>query len=169
MHFVPGHVSESKPGYARVAFPGESGIVSDWLPVAVPFSMTDKVCWQLPIQTQVMCCMGPHLDEGVIIGATYNEEDTAPEGVSENVFKILFEDGTEIKYDKTAHELTATFGTVVYKWNRNGFLQQKGSDTLKQILVLITEAVQQVVVLYGNNPDYTKLTQALTKINNILE
>lgn len=50
-----------------------------------------------------------------------------------------------------------------------GLLLKKGSDTLKQALTLIVEAVQQVVVLYGNNPDYAKLAQALVKINNLLK
>jgi len=35
-------------------------------------------------------------------------------------------------------------------------------------LQLQNEAMQQIVVIYGNSPDYLKLTQAAEKINNIL-
>jgi hypothetical protein len=43
-----------------------------------------------------------------------------------------------------------------------------GTDTLKTILTDIVNAVQQIVVMYGNNPDYDKLTAAIVKINNLL-
>lgn len=59
-------------------------------------------------------------------------------------------------------------GTVSVDVNATGFELKKGTDTLKQILVLLVEAIQPIVVIYGNNPNYTKLTQALTKINNLL-
>jgi hypothetical protein len=51
----------------------------------------------------------------------------------------------------------------------NGFLIKKGEDSLKQIIQLIIEAVQQIVVMQGNNPDYAKLVQATEKLNNVLK
>ncbi len=65
-------------------------------------------------------------------------------------------------------EIKSVVGTSEFTID-DGFLMQKGSDTLKQILTLIVEAVQPIVVIYGNNPVYAKLTQALTKINNLLK
>lgn len=59
-------------------------------------------------------------------------------------------------------------GTVKYDVDDTGFLIKKGNDTLKKILQNIIEAVQQVVVLQGNNPDYIKLQTALTSVNNLL-
>lgn len=59
-------------------------------------------------------------------------------------------------------------GTAQYNLNEVGHLVTKGEDTLKEALTLIVQAVQQIVVLQGNNPDYMKLTKALEKINNIL-
>jgi hypothetical protein len=59
-------------------------------------------------------------------------------------------------------------GTVRYEVDDTGFLFQKGDDTLKEVLSLLIESVQQIVVIEGNNPDYDKLTQALTKTNNLL-
>lgn len=52
---------------------------------------------------------------------------------------------------------------------QNGFLLQKDQDTLKQVLTLMVQSIQNIVVLYGSNPDYIKLNQALTKINNLLK
>lgn len=50
-----------------------------------------------------------------------------------------------------------------------GFLIKRGNDTLKDIIQMIIEATQQIVVLYGNNPDYSKLAQALSKLNLVLK
>lgn len=49
-----------------------------------------------------------------------------------------------------------------------GFLLQKDADTLKETLTLIIQAVQQIIVLEGTNPDRIKLAQALIKVNNLL-
>lgn len=80
-------------------------------------------------------------------------------------------------------EFLIKIGQKTYKLNDTGHLIKGGNDTLKQVLELmiegsklIIEATQQILVLYGNNPDYAKLTQAnvdkftqaLTKLNNIL-
>jgi hypothetical protein len=65
-------------------------------------------------------------------------------------------------------EVLIKIGTVYYSMNDEGFLLKKGSDTLKDILKLIVEAMQVIVVMQGNNPDYGKLTQAMLKINNLL-
>lgn len=59
-------------------------------------------------------------------------------------------------------------GPVKFEVDSSGFLVQKGTDTLKEILTLIIEAVNVIVVLQGHNPDYIKLQQAFTKINNLL-
>jgi hypothetical protein len=56
----------------------------------------------------------------------------------------------------------------VVEQDATGLLIQKQSDTLRQALELIIQAVMKVVVVQGQNPDYAKLQQALTKIQNIL-
>jgi hypothetical protein len=58
-------------------------------------------------------------------------------------------------------------GDLVFEVGTDQFTVKKGADSLKDALTLIVEAIQQIVVIYGNNPAYDKLTQALTKINNI--
>lgn len=60
-------------------------------------------------------------------------------------------------------------GTVKMQIDSTGFLIQKDNDTLKIILQNIIEAVQPIVVLQGNNPDYIKLQTALTSVQNLLQ
>lgn len=66
-------------------------------------------------------------------------------------------------------EVLFEVGTCKYQLKANGFLIKKGDDTLKQVLTLLVESIQPIVVVYGNNPNYVKLNQALTKINNLLQ
>jgi hypothetical protein len=79
-------------------------------------------------------------------------------------------------------EIKFKIGTTYYSADDTGFLIKKDNDTMKEMIQLMLEthqltieAVQQIVVLYGNNPDYSKLVQgltkkgqALTKMNNLL-
>jgi phage baseplate assembly protein gpV len=142
-----GIVSEYKQGYARVFFEKE-GILSDWLPVNYGFTKGNKQLFPLVIETQVHCLMDEHCEEGVIIGGTYNDVDTPPS--NDDRYTMEFDGG-----------ITVSIG--------DKYKLMKGSDTLKQILTLIVEAVQATVVLQGNNPDAAKLSQALGKINAIME
>lgn len=59
-------------------------------------------------------------------------------------------------------------GTAVHQITTTGHLIKNGTDTLKDALNLIIEGVQQIVVAYGNNPDYVKLQQASLIIQNLL-
>ncbi len=60
-------------------------------------------------------------------------------------------------------------GTSLLEIDTSGITAKRGNDTLKQVHQLTIEAIMQVVVIIGNNPAYDKLTQALTKLNNILK
>jgi len=59
-------------------------------------------------------------------------------------------------------------GNTLMEQDATGLLVQKQNDSLRQALELIVEAVMKVVVVQGQNPDYVKLQQALSKIQNIL-
>lgn len=61
-----------------------------------------------------------------------------------------------------------SIGETVIEQDSTGLLIQKQADTLKQIVQLIIESVQQIVVLQGTNPNYDKLLQATAKLNNVL-
>lgn len=69
------------------------------------------------------------------------------------------------------HEITdivEIIGDTRYSHNANGFLLAKGNDHLLKVFQLIIEAVMQIVVIQGTNPDRMKLQQALTAAQNIL-
>lgn len=59
-------------------------------------------------------------------------------------------------------------GSTEFKMDATGFEISKGADTLKQVFTLLIEAVMQIVVMQGNNPNYVKLQKALLKVNNLL-
>lgn len=59
-------------------------------------------------------------------------------------------------------------GDAIVEQDATGLLIKKQNDTLLQALELIVQAVMKVVVIQGTNPDYAKLQQALTKLQNIL-
>jgi hypothetical protein len=84
------------------------------------------------------------------------------------IVEFLTKEASYVSMVSKVSEVKYKIGTAYYSTTEAGFLIQKGNDTMKQALVLIIEAVQQIVVMYGNNPDYLKLTQAMTKINNLL-
>ncbi|UAY57284.1 phage baseplate assembly protein V [Arachidicoccus terrestris] len=103
-----GLVCEVKPGYAKVNFDDDDDLATDWLPVLVRRSQSDKESWQLEINEHVVCLMINDGDDGVIIGAIYSDEDTPDNGEAAGKFRKLFSDGTLIEYDKTLHKLTAS-------------------------------------------------------------
>jgi len=59
-------------------------------------------------------------------------------------------------------------GTTVLEQNEVGLLVQKGTDSLKEAMTLIIEAVNVIVMTSGTPPDYIKLGQAMLKVNNLL-
>ncbi|AYD48198.1 hypothetical protein [Arachidicoccus soli] len=58
---------------------------------------------------------------------------------------------------------------AVLEQSANGLLVQNGTDKLSDALNLIIDAVSQIIVFQGQNPDYVKLEEAKTKIQNILQ
>lgn len=100
-----GVVSEVKKGFVRVSFE-EDEIVSDWLPVLVRRSKSEKESWQLEINEHVVCLTDQHCDEGVCLGAIPNDQDAPDPGEAKGKFRILFSDGSLIEYDKTTHKLS---------------------------------------------------------------
>jgi phage baseplate assembly protein V len=101
-----GIVSDTKPGYAKVYFE-EDDIVTDWWPVLVRTSMKDFESWPLNIQEHVACVVGEHCEEGVVLGAIHSDPEPPDPGAGAGKFRKVFEDGTYLEYDKSAHRLTA--------------------------------------------------------------
>lgn len=84
------------------------------------------------------------------------------------IARIEDDDAWQVISVDEAEKITMKVGDSLFEMNE-GFLIKRGGDTLKEVLTLIVESVQQIMVMYGNNPNYTKLSQALTKINNLLQ
>jgi hypothetical protein len=59
-------------------------------------------------------------------------------------------------------------GEALIEQNATGLQIKKQNDSLLDALEMIIQAVMKVAVVQGTNPDYAKLQQALTKIQNIL-
>ena len=79
-------------------------------------------------------------------------------GVNADYFITMFSEVEEVR---------VLIGELVFKTNEEGVLIKKGDDSLKDILKLTIEAVQQITVLYGNPPNYQKLETAIEKLNNL--
>ena len=94
-----------KKATARVEFEDRDKTVSWELPIIHKHTKWDKAYW-LPKVGELVYVLTPALGNGlgVILGSSYNNEDTPPtEDI--NTVKILFEDGTVIQYDKSTHKL----------------------------------------------------------------
>jgi len=97
---------------AKVHLPDEDGLVSDWLPICVPFAMGTRAYWIPKVGSQVVVLLDEHGEDGVIMGAIYSEQD-APPASSADQAVISWADGTAVKYDEAAQELSAlVMGTV---------------------------------------------------------
>ncbi|BAV09399.1 hypothetical protein FLA_5447 [Filimonas lacunae] len=60
-------------------------------------------------------------------------------------------------------------GAGVMEQSTKGLLIQHDSDTLLQVIELLVQACMKIVVLQGQNPDYPKLQEALSKAKKILQ
>lgn len=102
-----GNISEIDPstGYARVKFLDDE-IVSDWLQVLVKTALNDKQTFTFDVNEQVACLMDKYSDEGVILGALYNDVNK-PNG-SSGIYKMQFSDNSFVSYDKNSHKLTVS-------------------------------------------------------------
>jgi phage baseplate assembly protein V len=80
--------------------------VSDWLPVLVRRSKTQKQSWQLEVNEHVVCLMDEAAETGVILGAIPNDEDTPDPGEGLGKCRILFSDGTLFEYDVNTGKMT---------------------------------------------------------------
>lgn len=66
-------------------------------------------------------------------------------------------------------ESSTEIDTVKMLMDADGFILQKGNDTLLNIIVMIIDAVSKTVVLQGTNPDHAALIQAKTKVQNLFK
>lgn len=143
-----GIVSDVKPGHVKVYFDDDE-IPTDWLPVLVRKSKTEKESWQLEVQEHVVCLMDEYCNTGVCLGAIFNEEDTPDPGEAKGMFRKIFSDGTLIQYDKNNHELTVDVkGNLTGKITGNAVIEAVQSLKVKAAIKVSLEA--PVIELEGN-------------------
>lgn len=101
-----GNITEVDPakGYARVTFT-DDGIVSDWLQFLTLGAIKDSFSNTFSINEQVACLMDENSEEGVILGAIFNDS-TPPKNAGNGIFRVKFEDNSVIEYNKNSHEYT---------------------------------------------------------------
>lgn len=101
---------DEKQAAARVQFQDDD-IPSDWLPVSQAKTLKDKFYILPDIGEQVACLMDENLEDGVILGAIYSDEDTCPI-VSKDKITAKFQDGSSIEIDKSAGDLIINFNNL---------------------------------------------------------
>lgn len=89
-------------GYARVTFMDDD-IVSDWLQICVMGALNNKFFHMFDVNEQVACLMDEHSDDGVILGALFNDK-TPPAGGNKDVVRVQFSDDSFIEYNRSSHE-----------------------------------------------------------------
>jgi len=101
-----GNITEVDPakGYARVTFT-DDGIVSDWLQFVTMGAIKDNFSHTFSINEQVACLMDENSEEGVILGAIFNDK-TPPNNGGDGIFRVKFDDNSVIEYDRNSHEYT---------------------------------------------------------------
>lgn len=143
-----GIISEVKPGFGKVSFE-EDGIVTDFLPVLVRKSKTDKESWPLEVNEHVVCLMEEDMETGVILGAIPNEQDAPDPGEAAGKFRKRFADGTVLEYDSKAHVLTVDVkGQLKAITTGAAEIDAKGPATVKSAVKATVEAL--AIELKGN-------------------
>lgn len=102
-----GLVSEmdTAKGFCRVKFLDDD-IVSPPMQIAFASTQGTKFFMPFEVNTCVACVMDKHGDNGVVIGAVYQDEDTPDGDVSADAMRIVFADGAIFEYDFNAKKFT---------------------------------------------------------------
>lgn len=105
--FKRGIVRENDPkkGRSRVEFPDEDGVTSFWLSWNMGAAGGSKLFNQPDVGSMVNTLVDRHGEDGVILGASYNDKD-APPTQNGKLLKALLEGGLDFEYDKGAGTLT---------------------------------------------------------------
>ncbi len=102
---LTGTIIEADYSIARVRVKAGE-IETGWLPWITQRASKDSDWWAPEVGEQVLLlCPNGSPELGVVQPAIYQTAHPAPES-NENVRKAVFEDGTAISYDRTAHLLT---------------------------------------------------------------
>lgn len=90
-------------GYARVKFLDDD-IVSAPLQFIVRSALQDKDNFTFDINEQVACLMDENSEQGVILGAMFNDKTPPSEGGGPGIYKVKFSDDSFLEYNRNTHE-----------------------------------------------------------------
>lgn len=128
---------------ARVTFEDRQDIVSNDLPLVVPFTLKDKAYYMPSIGERVICVFNPDApSRGFIIGSFY-ADTRLPPIKDENKTYLNYEDNTLIEYDKKEHKLTIkvledsqisvdiyTKSNIIVNCDKNATINVKGNTSI---------------------------------------
>lgn len=99
-----GQISNIDPAkcYARVKFTDDE-IVSDWLQIVVLGAISNQFFHIFDINEQVACLMDENSEEGIIIGAVFNDSKSPSNG-NKDLLRVQFSDDSFIEYNRASHE-----------------------------------------------------------------
>lgn len=92
-------------GYARVKFL-DDGIVSAPLQFIVRSALVDKDNFVFDINEQVACHMDENSEQGVILGAVFNDKTPPSAEGGTGIYKVKFSDDSFIEYNRISHKYT---------------------------------------------------------------
>lgn len=135
-----GFISEVIPlkGMVRVEFP-EDNIVSAELPIIVNGAKSNKFYYNLQVNEQVCCMMDEDMENGVCLGAVYNEKNLPRSSVNNDLISLNFGESA-IRVSQSGSNLEVLLGNTTVKVSPLGVEISKGGESLKTILVDLVTA-----------------------------
>ena len=114
--------NDPKKGRSKVEFADEDGVQTTWVRWNSPFTGKSKFFNEPDMGSQVNVLLDKHGEDGVILGASYNDDDEPPTQ-NGKLMKMLLEGGLDFQYDKASGALTLKLPA--------GLTVEAGSITLK--------------------------------------
>lgn len=125
---------------ARVFLPDDN-IVTDFLPFLVLSARGDKYKKTMSVNDLVVVFLDERAEDGVILGAIYDENNTAPDGQA----AVTFDDGGKIYW--SSGKLTVEKGLTKFEVGASGIKIEKAGDTLKLALTDLLTQIQAITVI----------------------
>lgn len=94
-------------GWARASLPEYDNLETAFLPVLQRRTHRDKALNLPDVGEQVVLLLDLRGEDGVILGAVWSDADPVPQTGGPDVDVRRYADGTVLRYDRTAHRLTA--------------------------------------------------------------
>lgn len=139
-------------GRVKVSFP-DRDVVSPWLSVLQSNTYRNKAHGLPDVDELVLCLLAEGESHGWVLGAVYTATNVPP-ATTEDERGMQFEDGTIIKYDRSAHLLTIQIGgggnaaVTCAEFLLDGQLQVKGAaaalsrdDRVQSVLSALKSAI----------------------------